>query len=217
MKKLLCLLLCTPAVLLLFYGCSQDGLTSRVSEYRSAIYTAEADGASLTAFCSEREYPYAAVGVPAETGEVFEIRASLPDNTLTYTLTFEAGGKTRGGEMNYDSVKQQFIFSESDCPDEESLNFTIAAEGEGAPVYTFKAERAQGGLALSDLLNKVSESGKDELQTFSGEKFNGEIYVRFMVQGENRYYYVGFIDRSGNCLAFLTDADTGEVLATKRP
>ena len=83
MKKLLCLLLCTPAVLLLFYGCSQDGLTSRVSEYRSAIYTAEADGASLTAFCSEREYPYAADGVPAETGEVFEVRASLPDNTLT--------------------------------------------------------------------------------------------------------------------------------------
>ena len=167
MKKLLCLLLCTPAVLLLFYGCSQDGLTSRVSEYRSAIYTAEADGASLTAFCSEREYPYAADGVPAETGEVFEVRASLPDNTLTYTLTFEAGGKTRGGEMNYDSVKQQFIFSESDCPDEESLNFTIAAEGEGAPEA---AERTEPEAAPSGGAQLWFEGSDGALAGFDGRR-----------------------------------------------
>ena len=76
---------------------------------------------------------------------------------------------------------------------------------------------ASGGMALADLLTTVQGSQKQALTDFSGDHFDGEIYVRLMLQGENRYYYVGFIDRSGNCLAFLADADTGEVLATKRP
>lgn len=218
MKKLLtCILF--PAVLLLLIGCSaSDGLTSRVSEYRSAIYAAETDGASLEADFSFREYPYAADGVASKTSDLFEVRASLPDNTLTYTLSFQTGGRTYGGEMNYDSVRQQFVYSESiSQPQEETLTFTIAAEGEGAPSYTFTAARISGGLPLSDLLSRISESRKEELTAFSGESFNGEIYVRLMRRGGARYFYVGFIDRSGNCLSFLADADTGEVLAVKQP
>lgn len=218
MKKLFSLLL-FPALLCLIIGCSsQSGLVSRVSEYRSVLYTAEADGASLQASFSEREYPYAADGSAAEKSDVFEVRATLPDNTLTYRVSFETGGKPYEGEMNYDSVKQQFTFSVSlSAPQEKELAFTVSAEGEDAPSYTFAAKRTEGRLSLSDLLSTVSESQKDELADFAGENFDGEIYVRLLMQGESRYYYVGFIDRSGNCLSFLADADTGEVLATKKP
>lgn len=218
MKKLLAVLF-LPAVLALLFGCgAKDGLVSRVSEYKSAVYTAEADGAALEASYSEREYPYAMDGIAADMSGIFEVCAQLPDNTLTYTISFEAGGKSYGGEMNYDGVRRTFNYSEGiPAPAEQTLTFTVTAEGEGAPVYTFTAQRASGGMALADLLNTVQGNQKQALTDFSGDHFDGEIYVRLMLQGENRYYYVGFIDRSGNCLAFLADADTGEVLATKRP
>ena len=74
-----------------------------------------------------------------------------------------------------------------------------------------------GGLTLSALLDAVSASQKQAISDFAGENFDGEIYVRLLLQGENKYFYVGFIDRSGNCLSFLADADTGEVLASKHP
>ncbi len=206
------------ALLFLLIGCGGSGLAERVSEYRSLLYSAEADGASLEASYSLREYPYAADGVAAKTEPLFEVRASLPDRTLTYTLSFESGGKRYGGEMNFDSVRQQFTYSESlPEPAEEQLVFTVSAEGENAPSYTFTAARTAGGLPLSALLDAVGKSQKEALSGFAGENFDGEIYVRLLKQGERSFYYVGFIDRSGNCLAFLADADTGEVLASKGP
>ncbi len=218
MKKLLCTA-ALSALLFLLFGCNAGGgLSERVSEYKSAIYTAQTEGASLEASYSVREYPYAADGVASETDSLFEVRANLPDNTLTYHLSFEAGSRSYGGEMNFDSVKQQFTFSESiDEPSEKQIVFTISAEGENAPSYTFTAQRTAGGLTLSALLDAVSASQKQAISDFAGENFDGEIYVRLLLQGENKYFYVGFIDRSGNCLSFLADADTGEVLASKHP
>ena len=112
MKKLLAVLF-LPAALALLFGCgAKDGLVSRVSEYKSAVYTAEADGAALEASYSEREYPYAMDGIAADMSGIFEVCAQLPDNTLTYSISFEAGGKSYGGEMNYDGVRRTFNYSE---------------------------------------------------------------------------------------------------------
>lgn len=217
MKKIMyaAILFLLAAVL---FGCTtENGMTGLVSEYKSEIYTAQSDGATLQASFSEREYPYAADGVVSDKSEYFEIRATLPDNTLTYTVSFAVGGKEYGGEMNYDSVKQQFTFSQSiKKPQEEEIAFTVAAEGENAPVYALTAKRLAGErIGLTELLEKVCDSQKEIFTQFSGTKFEGEIYVRLMVHQDKPYYYIGFIDKSGNCLSFLADAASGEVLASR--
>lgn len=216
MKKILLVFLLSASMFALF-GCSQESLADRVSEYRSKIYLAESDGASLQAEYSEREYPYAADGIVSDKSKYFEVRAALPDNTLTYNIAFSLGGREYGGEMSYDSVRKEFTFSQSlSEPEEDSLTFTITAED--GPVYTLEAARVGGThLSLPALLDEIENSQKDVLQDFAGEKFNGEIYVRLLSQDGKCYYYVGFIDRSGKCLSFLADAETGNVLATRQP
>ena len=206
------------AVALLFFGCGKGNeLCELVSEYRSAVYTAESGDAALQAYYSQKEYPYAADGVAAAMTSCFEVQATLPDNTLTYTVSFRCGEKSFGGEMSYDSVRQVFCFSQSmEEPSEETMTFTVTAEGENAPAYTFEAKKAgKDLLTLRELLSRIDENKKSELEQFGGKQFGGEIYVRLMVKDEKCYYYVGFIDRSGKCLSFLADAQTGEVLATK--
>ena len=45
--------------------------------------------------------------------------------------------------------------------------------------------------------------------------FAGEIYIRLLYE-EAPYYYVGIIDRSGGCNAFLMNAETGKILARRQ-
>ncbi len=197
-------------------GCADEGLGALVSEYRSAVWYAETENASLQAEFSKREYPYAADGIASETSDYFEVRAELPDSTLTYTLTFTAGGKEWGGEMNYDSVRREFSYSVSmPAPSEETIDFTVAAEGEGAPSYTFRAQRSAGKLSLDELLASIQKTQAEALKEFAGEKFTGEIYVRYAPRGDRKFFYSAFIGRDGRTLSFLADADTGEVLASR--
>ena len=49
----------------------------------------------------------------------------------------------------------------------------------------------------------------------SGGSFAGELYVRLLYDNERCFYYVGLTDRNGNTYAMLTDAETGEIIATR--
>ena len=216
MKKLPIALLVPLFALAALTGCGGEDYAEHISDVRSDCFLAETEDFSLTVSCISREVPYAADGIASETSDYFEVRAELPDSTLTYTLTFTAGGKEWGGEMNYDSVRREFSYSVSmPAPSEETIDFTVAAEGEGAPSYTFRAQRSAGKLSLDELLASIQKTQAEALQEFAGEKFTGEIYVRYAPRGDRKFFYAAFIGRDGRTLSFLADADTGEVLASR--
>lgn len=221
MKKISAIFVSIFSVILtvvLLGACAQkEDYTALVSEYRSDIYYAEQDGCTIWAGFSEREYPYAADGVVSDKTKIFEIRATMPDNTKTYLISFECGSKKYGGEMSFDSVRQQYIYSESiSRPDEEEITFSISEENaDTATTIAAKNMKIEGTLSLSSLLNKIMQSQKETIKNYFGDPFNGEINVRLISENDNCYFYVGLIDRNGRCLSFLADAASGEVLAQR--
>ena len=115
MKKFSAIFVSILSVILtvvLLGACAQnEDYTALVSEYRSDIYYAEQDGCTIWAGFSEREYPYAADGVVSDKTKIFEIRATMPDNTKTYLISFECGSKKYGGEMSITTKNNIFSLS----------------------------------------------------------------------------------------------------------
>ena len=101
-----------------------------VSELRSNVLTAETDDFSLRAFAVEKEYPYAADGVKREMTKRAEIYFTAPSGDELSTVNFQVGGKSYGGEMSYDNVKEEYFFSVSaDITNADTLDFFVEYGG----------------------------------------------------------------------------------------
>ena len=220
MKKIVCVLLALAACILPV-GCSASpDLTEYVSEYRSRIYEGTESGYSVFASFTRREYPYRADGTVGEMQELFEVALTAPDNTRTYRIEYELGGKPYAAELAFDSVRLAHTCSLSlPEPTEESIAFTVydAEDADVAPLaITADCLRPEGALPLETLLERVREGESERFDALSsGRDFAGELYVRLLCEGGASYYYVGLTDRAGRTYSMLADAATGEIVATR--
>ena len=190
--------------------------TEYVSEYRSEIYLAEEEGYSLTAFFSEREYPYCADGVCAKLENLVEVYLTVPDNTKNYELSFTAAdGKECGGDMSYDSVHARFFYSQSmDAISSPDLKFTVTFE-ENSVTLEAKNVRTGTELTMPEIIGKLAEQKPTLLESLTnGKNFMGELYVR-LVYNEKCYYFIGVCTKEGLKNCFLLDACSGTVMAER--
>lgn len=186
-----------------------------VSELRSNVLTAETDDFALRAFAVEKEYPYAADGVKREMTKRAEIYFIAPSGDEPSTVNFQVGGKSYGGEMSYDNVKEEYFFSVSaDITNADTLDFFVEY---GKEQLTFHAVtvKKQTTISPKNALEKLKENETELFSSLTDEHgFVGEIYLRLICEGEP-YYYVGLITKDGKVRAFLLAADTGKVLAKR--
>lgn len=199
-----------------FASCEKKlSLEKYVSENRTGYYYAETDDFSLKAYFTIREYPYAADGIAKDVSPVAEVFLFTENTGEKINISFSLNGKTYGGEMNYDSVKKCFSFSDGvsgECPTGITFNVTYGETDVSLSVGNKKSESA---LPLSDLLEKVKEQKSDLIDSLTNKRtFNGEIYVRF-IYDEGEYYYVGITDTNKKTTALLLDAKSGKIIAEK--
>ncbi len=198
-------------------GCSKSvNYTDYVSEYRSEIYLAESEGYALSAFFSDREYPYAHDGVCAKKESLVEIYLTVPDNTKEYTISFTSTDGTEcGGDMSYDSVHARWFYSQSlKAISENSITFTLTFEKEN---LTLQANSVKTGneMTMPEVLEKLTEQKQEFFAALSDKNsFLGELCVR-LVYNEKCYYFVGVTTAEKKMNCFLVDAYTGEILAER--
>ena len=213
-------LLCARAVFLcvFFTACNQKvDYFGYVSELRSDIFLAEADGFSLRIYAVTKENPYVMDGIPKERSSRVEAYLVAPEGDKTCNFSFTCEGQSYGGEMSFDNVKTEYYYA---C----TLDIASVSELPCRIEYGDKTlELIARSVKTSDTLtpqNVLKNLETEEAELFSSltDKygFAGEIYLRLIYE-DAPYYYVGIIDRNGNIHAFLINAKTGKVLAKRRP
>jgi hypothetical protein len=210
-----CLLL-SALTLCLLAGCkSEMDYTPYVSELRSNIFIAEAEGLTLRIYAVEKEIPYQADGIPRECTARLEAYLHAPEGNKTCHIVFTFQEENFYGEMSFDNVKAEYFYS---C----TLDVSKATElpcrieyGELTVETTARSIRSENTLNAKDILS-ILKTEEHELFTSMTDKygFSGEIYIRLIYE-DSPYYYVGIIERNGMVHAFLINAQTGKILAKR--
>ena len=186
-----------------------------VSELRSNIFLARTENFDLRIYATRKESPYTTDGVPRECFSRLEAYLVAPEGDKTPYLSMQIYEQTQGGEMSYDNVKGEYYYS---CPLDVSSLSSIPC------VITYGEEKIE--LVASSVLTKQSISPQTALKNLQTEApdlfssmtdkygFAGEIYIRLLYE-DAPYYYIGIINRQGDCNAFLLNAETGKILARR--
>ena len=187
-----------------------------VSELRSNIFLGKTESFSLRIYAVDKESPYSTDGVPRETFSRMEAYLVAPEGNKTANFTFKIEEKTYSGEMSYDMVKGEYYYA---CPIDVSSQSEI--------ICSIEYDGVVNEIVTTSVLTQSTISPKAALEKLQKEKaelfssltdkygFAGEIYLRLISEG-SPYYYIGIMDRNGNCTAFLMNAETGKILAERK-
>lgn len=210
------LLLLTLLFAVVFCGCKKEfDYLPYVSELRSNVLLAKEENFTLRVYAVNKEYPYAADGVPHETAPRIEVYFTAPEGKENCRIYFTVDGKEYGGDMSYDNVKAAYFFSCGlDISTVEILPCRVEY-GERTLSLNTTSIRQKDTLTAKEIL-KALQTVEGELFTSLTDQygFAGEIHIRLIYE-ENPYYYIGVIDRSGKAHAFLLNAQTGKLLAKR--
>ncbi len=201
----------------LFCGCQQKvDYFDYVSELRSNIFLARSENLSLRIFAVKKEYPYLADGIPEKSSYRLEAYMVAPNGNETVRITLQIGDKTVEGEMSFDNVKQEYFYScTADCSTFSSLPCTVRY-GEQEEIFTATSVLTSDALSPQTALTKLTDAEPELFKGLTDKYgFAGEIYLRLLYE-EAPYYYIGVIDRAGKITAFLMNAQTGKLLATRK-
>ncbi len=186
-----------------------------LSENRSNVLLAEGEDYHLRVYAVDKEYPYCTDGYVGEVTARAEVYYTVKNGGEDCQFSFYYNGVTLGGEMSYDSVEGEYTYScAANIADASSLEITIV-QGDEEKLITARSVKTSDTLSSLDVLSCLQRAA---CQPFSAltkkESFEGEIYLRLIYESAP-YYYVGVIGRDKKTTAYLLDAVTGEILATK--
>ena len=219
-KKIARLLLCP--ILLLFCltflpSCHKEvEYFDYVSELRSNIFLAKTEDFNLRIYATVKESPYKTDGIARERFSRLEAYLLSSNGDKTVYLEMQIDGQSQGGEMSYDNVKGEYFYS---CPLDVSALSSISCivqYGESKIELTASSVLTKDTLSPQAALQRVRTENSELFASMTDKYgFAGEIYIRLLYE-EAPYYYVGIIDRSGGCNAFLMNAETGKILARRQ-
>ena len=187
-----------------------------VSELRNNIFLSKTEALSLRIYAVTKESPYSTDGIPREKFSRTEVYLTAPEGNKTVQITFQIGEQSFGGEMSYDMVKGEYYYACS--VDVSSLNNLpcLIQYGEEEIELMANSVLTENTLAPNAALDKLQKENQDLFTALTDKYgFAGEIYLRLIYEG-SPYYYIGVIDRQGNCHAFLMNAETGKILAKRQ-
>jgi hypothetical protein len=186
-----------------------------VSELRSNVFLARSETLSLRVYAITKESPYSAGGVPRETFSRMEAYLVAPEGNKTTSLTFQIEEQSYSGEMSYDMVKGEYYYACSVDLSKLTSLLCLIKYGEDEVQLTATSILTENTLTPHDALTKIYDENVELFTSLTDKHgFAGEICLRLIYEGAP-YYYVGIIDRKGNCNAFLMNAETGKILAKR--
>ncbi len=218
MKKIICLI-CTIFMFLAVLSCKAEvDLTAYISELRENIFVAETEGVKVTVYAERREVPFIADSYVGELKNVLIVKLEN-QNEMTDDASIEISYDkiTKNGDFKYHPIGGKYITTiEVDkLPKNAQINAKLKCNGKEQDLLLVSTVSANS-ISFKEALNAVRKHDKKTTQKiFESGKVEAEIHVRIMADGERNYYYVGFVDKSGNTTAYLVDGKSGEILATK--
>lgn len=187
-----------------------------VSENRNNVLVAEGEDYHLKIYAVDKEYPYSTDGYTGEVTARTEVYFSTKGGGQTCELSFTYDGKKLGGEMSYDNVDGEYSFScAADLSAAREVRLTVRFENRETEIIAVSV-KGEHMLSSRQILSALSDKSHDTFSALTqSNEFQGEIYIRLIYESAP-YYYVGVIGRDAKTTAFLMDAVTGEILATKQ-
>ena len=219
MKILLKIVVVTLSLLLILTSsaCTKEiNYFNYVSELRSNIFIAKADSFLLRIYAVCKESPYSTDGVPRECFSRLEAYLITPEGNHQTQICLQIENNSYEGEMSYDIVKGEYFTSFSIDVSTQREIPCFVKYGDEKKELTATSILSPNTISPQEAL-KIVQTEKTELFLSLTDKygFSGEIYLRLLFE-VSPYYYVGVIDRQGNCTAFLMNAETGKILAQKQ-
>ena len=210
------LLLCLIAMFSLFACSKTIDYFNYVSELRSNILVGKTETFSLRIYAVSKESPYATDGIPRECFSRLEAYLVAPEGNKTTNITLQIDERSYGGEMSYDMVKGEYFYScSADVSAQKSIQCLIKY-GEEEQALMTSSVLTENTIKPQDALKKLQNEKTEFFSSLTDRYgFAGEIYLRLICEG-SPYYYIGIIDRKGNCNAFLMNAETGKILAQRQ-
>lgn len=187
-----------------------------VSELRSNIFLGKTETLSLRIYAVMKESPYAMDGIPRETFSRLEAHMVAPEGNKTATITLQVGENSYTGEMSYDMVKGEYYYAcNADLSSCKEL-LCLIEYGDEQKEITATSVLNENTITPQAALKELQSKRKELFSSLTDKHgFAGEIYLRLLFEG-SPYYYIGVIDRNGNCNAFLMNAETGKILAHRQ-
>ena len=216
-NKLISILIITIAYIFLCGCANKVCLDKYLSENRTEVYYAEKDDFYLTAYYSQKEYPYIADGIVGELSSVLEIQIKAPNNSLDYNICFTLSNVEYKGETSFDSVRQIYTFCVSTAkPETHQINFILTTENTEISLIATSVKNKET-LSYNLILEKFQASEKELLNSLVQNRIlAAEIYLRLVFKDGEVFYYLALFDRGGNQYSYLIDSITGEILASKQ-
>lgn len=194
------------------FGCSDMNVDKGLSQIRTDVYTAETKEFSITAYAERREIPLIPDGKAGETFNVIVVKVcsfSLLSGTYSFTAIINDGEYTSVAEQRAGNIMR------ADIPVDElpSGEFVIKITGEKSEEVELKSSLPDGMAGYSVAVETVRKQLYAEGITQKNQ-IDGEMFVRVLVEGEQAYWYVGYVTEE-KTYSFLLNADGKEIVARK--
>ena len=213
MKKFLFAIPAVVAAAVFYGGCTASpDYTQYISETRSNVFLYEGDDVKLSIYCGEKESPFVADGIRGKLSDIVEIYVRPNGEYENVTIS---SSSFEGGEMSYLSARGMWYMSFSAAAlSGDTVNVTLDCDGTKTD-YTLLSVLSDGVMNCEKALDCVREHDGELFNSLTENgTFRGEIFIRLLYD-EKCYYYVGVCDREGNIHAYLTDAQTGRIVAER--
>lgn len=197
-------------------GCDKSAdLSPYISQNRLQIYSGSGNGYDLSVYAEQREDPFVGDGY---TGDLKNVLILKFDNKIKDVISAEV-------VMVYDNEEVVFAYDKSvgnsnvitvdRLPQSPTVTARIKVDGESETVELYSKKLATD-CGYNEAIDAVQDYDADTVERlFYGNRAIAEINVRLISDDGKNYYFVGFIEEGGKTNAYLIDAETKNVIATR--
>ncbi|MCQ2398917.1 MAG: hypothetical protein MJ072_00230 [Clostridia bacterium] len=194
---------------------TENPLLPYVSELVTAIYRAETQDKTFTAYYGSAEYPLSHDGNAKKRSPRLLFKTEYTGSETEYVVCGNFGGKDFSVPFSYDGVSGKLIaVFNAEGVGERSFDVQIK-HGGTTENLTFTNVVPENTLTYKKILDNFYTGQPTYIKSLTVDgKFNAEITLRVIVREEKPYWYLSVVDGC-DTKAMLFDGITGELLAVK--
>lgn len=201
---------------LAFTGCEKSAdLSPYISQNRLQIYGGKSESAELTVYAERREKPFIGDGFVGDIENVLIIKLDGVGCDITsadVTVVYDNEEKV----FAYDKgVRNSNVLTVEKLPESPTVTAKIT-RGDSSETIELYSKKLSTDCTYGDAIDAVQNyDGETVERLFYGNRAIAEINVRLISDDGKNYYFVGFIEEGGKTNAYLIDAETKTVIATR--
>ena len=218
MKKLIAFLIAVAAGFLLV-SCNRKSFSKeQISQLRDDLFCAEGEFFKIYAYPETRETPMQDDGFIGTKTEILSFKISYSARktpTLPPTLKVTIGDKEYTAKFeNLSSAYYTYAEASVSSLPEESFLGKITFTDKTYDLE-FVSQKRKNLLSYMEAIDLAVNADNEEVASFFSSVEKYEIRVRILESDGFNYWYVGLIGENGG-IALLYDAETGDLIATKK-